>query len=62
MAVSLTVHEIFSVRESRDLENWVKGCSRSLKMAPFAEPYREKGKWTKGKLKKGNGKSETEIE
>ena len=34
-AISLTVYEIFSVKESRDLENWVRGCSRSLKMAPF---------------------------
>jgi len=39
MAVSLTVYEIFSVKESRDLENWVRGCSRSLKMAPFDRPY-----------------------
>jgi len=39
MAVSLTVYEIFSVKVLRDLENWVKGCSRSLKMAPFDRPY-----------------------
>jgi len=35
MAVCLTVYAIFSVKVSRDLENWVRGCSRSLKMAPF---------------------------
>ena len=35
MAVSLTVHEIFSVKEWRDLETGGRGCSRSLKMAPF---------------------------
>ena len=35
MAVSLTVYEVFSVKEQRDLENWVRGCSRSLKTAPF---------------------------
>jgi len=35
MAVSLTVYEIFSFKEERDLENWVRGCSRSLKTAPF---------------------------
>jgi len=35
MAVSLAVCEIYSVKEWRDFENWVRGCSRSLKMAPF---------------------------
>ena len=35
MSVSRTVSEIFSVKYWRDLENWVAGCSRSLKMAPF---------------------------
>jgi len=35
MAVSLTVYEIINVKESRDLENWFTGCSKSLKMAPF---------------------------
>jgi len=35
LAVSLTVYETFSVKELRDLENWVRGCSRSLKTAPF---------------------------
>jgi len=39
MAVSLTVYEIFSVKVWRDLENWVRGCSRSLKMSPFYRPY-----------------------
>jgi len=39
MAVSLAVYEIFSVKVRRDLENWVRGCSRSLKMAPFDRPY-----------------------
>ena len=33
IAASLTVYEIFSVKEYRDLENWVRGCSRSLKLA-----------------------------
>jgi len=35
MAVSLTISEIFSVKEWPDLEIWVWGCSRSLKMALF---------------------------
>jgi len=39
MAVCLAVSEIFSVEEWRDLENQVRGCSRSLKMAPFDRPY-----------------------
>jgi len=39
MAVSLTVYGIFSVKEQRDLENWVGGCSRSLEMAPFDRSY-----------------------
>ena len=39
MAVSVTVCEIFSVKEWRDLENQVKGRSRSLKMALFNRPY-----------------------
>ena len=38
IAVSLTVYEIFSVKVLRDLENWVMGCSRSLKIAPFDRP------------------------
>ena len=39
VAVSVAVCEIFSVKECRDLENQVRGCSRSLKMAPFDRPY-----------------------
>ena len=39
MPVSLAISEIFSVKEWRDLENRVRGCSRSLKMAPFDRPY-----------------------
>ena len=35
MALSLTVCEIFSVKEWRDLEAGGRGGSRSLKMAPF---------------------------
>ena len=39
MAVSVAVCEIFSVKEWRDLENQVRGRSRSLKMASFNRPY-----------------------
>ena len=39
VAVSAAVCEIFSVKEWRDLENQVRGCSSSLKMAPFDRPY-----------------------
>ena len=39
MAVCLTISEIFSVKEWRDLENQVMGRSRSLKMAPFDRPH-----------------------
>ena len=39
MAVSLTVCEILSVKEWRDLEKQVRGRSKSLKMAPFDRPY-----------------------
>ena len=39
MAVSVAVCEIFNVKEWRDLENQVRGRSRSLKMAPFDRPY-----------------------
>jgi len=35
MAVSLTVYEIFSVKELCDLETLGRGGSRSVKMAPF---------------------------
>jgi len=38
-AVSVAVCEIFSVKEWRDLENQVRGRSRSLKIAPFDRPY-----------------------
>jgi len=40
VVVSVAVCEtVFSVKEWRDLENQVWGCSRSLKMAPFDRPY-----------------------
>ena len=45
MAVSVAVCEIFSVKEWRDLgpwrdlENQIRGRSRSLKMALFDRPY-----------------------
>ena len=39
MTVSVAVYEIFDVKEWRDLQNQVRGCSRSLKMAPFDRPY-----------------------
>ena len=39
VAVFVAVCEIFSVKEWRDLENQVRGRSRSLKMAPFARPH-----------------------
>jgi len=39
-AVSLTVYEIFSVKEWRDLDNLVRGCSRSLKTAPFDRSHK----------------------
>ena len=39
IAVSVAVCEIFSVKEWRDLENQVRGRSRSLKMAPFDRQY-----------------------
>jgi len=39
VAVSVVVCEIFNVKEWRDLENQVRGHSRSLKMAPFDRPY-----------------------
>jgi len=41
VAVSLAVYEceIFNVTKWRDLENQVRGRSRSLKMAPFDRPY-----------------------
>ena len=39
VAVSVAVCEIFSVKEWRNLENRVRGRSRSLKMVPFDRPY-----------------------
>ena len=39
VAVSVAVCEIFSVKKWRDLENQVRGRSRSLKIAPFDRPY-----------------------
>ena len=39
VAVSVAVCEIFSVKEWRDLENQVRGLSRSLKMTPFDRPH-----------------------
>jgi len=38
MAVSLAILEIFSIKEWPDLEIWVWGCSRSLKMVRFDRP------------------------
>jgi len=38
IAVSLAISNIFSVKEWFDLEIWVWGYSRSLKMAPFDRP------------------------
>ena len=35
MVESLTAYEIFCGKVLRDLENLVRGCSRSLKLAPF---------------------------
>ena len=39
VAVFVAVCVIFSVKEWRDLENQVRGRSRSLKMAPFDRPH-----------------------
>jgi len=39
VAVSVAVCEILNVKKWRDLENQVRGCSRSLKMAPFNRPH-----------------------
>jgi len=38
MAISVFVCDLFSVKAC-DLGNWVRGRSRSLKMAPFDRPY-----------------------
>jgi len=39
VAVSVAVRDIFSVKEWSDLENQIRGRSRSLKMAPSDRPY-----------------------
>ena len=39
VAVSVAVCDIFSVKEWRDLENQVRGRSRSLKIGPFDRPH-----------------------
>ena len=39
VAVFVAVCEIFSVNEWRDLENHVRGRSRSLKIAPFVRQH-----------------------
>ena len=39
VAVSVAVFEILSVKECCDLENQVRGYSRSLKITPFDRPY-----------------------
>jgi len=39
MAVSVAVCEIFSVKEWRDIENQVRGRSKSLIMASFDRPH-----------------------
>ena len=39
MAVCLAISEIFSVKQWRDPGNQVRGCSRSLKTAPFDRPH-----------------------
>jgi len=39
VAVSVAFCEIFSIKEWRDLDNQVRGRSRSLKMAPFNKPH-----------------------
>jgi len=39
MPVSLAISEIFSVKERHDLENQVRGRSRSFKMALFDRSY-----------------------
>jgi len=39
VAISVAMCEIFSVKEWCDLENQVRGRSKSLKMAPFDRPH-----------------------
>jgi len=38
LAVSAAISQIFSIKEWPDLELWVWGCSRSLKMVRFDRP------------------------
>jgi len=38
MAVSLAMSQIFSIKDWPDLEIWVRGRSRSFKMAQFDRP------------------------
>jgi len=38
MALSRLVSEIFNVEKCRDHEIWVRGHSRSFKVAPFGRP------------------------
>jgi len=38
IAVMLAISQIFSIIEWPDLEIWVWGCSRSIKMARFDRP------------------------
>jgi len=39
VAISVAICETFSIKEWRDLENQVRGRSRSLKMVPFDRPH-----------------------
>ena len=39
MAVSLAISQIFNTKEWLDLEIWVWGRSRSLKIVPFGKTY-----------------------
>jgi len=39
MAVSLSISQVFGIKEWPDLEIWVWGRSRSFKMARFDRPY-----------------------
>jgi len=46
LELRLTVYEIFSVKEWRDLETEGRGRSRSLKMAPFDRSYATFYNWS----------------
>ena len=37
--ICIAVCDIFSAKEGRDLDNQVRGRSRSLKLAPLDKPY-----------------------